>query len=54
MVEQLAVLAERLGGPDAPSFATVSAPTECAAMTMASEIGTWHVNYRARPLALPA
>ena len=54
MVEQLAVLAERLGGQEAPSFATVSALTEYAAMTMASEIGAWQVIYRARPLALPA
>ena len=54
MVEQLTVLAERLGGREELSFATVSALTEYAAMAMASEIGAWHVIYRAWPLALPA
>lgn len=53
MVDQLTVLSAELGSESAISFATVSALTESAAFIMASEIGNWHVIYRARPLALP-
>lgn len=54
MVELLTALGERLKREKNMSFATLSALTEYAAMTMAGEIGSWHVIYRARPLALPA